>query len=367
MTAVDVVASDSTAIALQMYEKYKVTCPVLSQELEVDEPPFKPNDTSIVIPVTVRFTGHADLFKTSGGSSPVIQDPVTINRDSLVIQFRVEPRHIAQLEGQARALIGRIKAQGLDVIAAALPRFNESLKGTATQRIDERKHELSKHDQMLGALKGSGLTIRRRDDGTEEVIVPVKQKEIAITKQPSASSAAAVGPEPELAMKDYDEILGVIGSMVKVFERSPSVFKGMEEEALRTILLVGLNGLFEGAATGETFNGAGKTDILIRVQDKNVFIAECLIWKGPEAFRKKFTEQLSRYATWRDTKMAMIVFNRNRDFTSVVSKMKEEGRTFPGFISEIAASDSTIRLKLRREDDAKKHFILTCLAFEVPA
>ena len=93
------------------------------------------------------------------------------------------------------------------------------------------------------------------------------------------------------------------------FERSPSVFKSMEEEHLRTILLVALNGVFKGDATGETFNGAGKTDILIRVADRNVFIAECLIWDGPDYFRKKLTDQLFQYSTWRNSKLAAIVFN----------------------------------------------------------
>jgi hypothetical protein len=37
---------------------------------------------------------------------------------------------------------------------------------------------------------------------------------------------------------------------------------------------VQLNRHFEGAATGETFNHRGKTDILIRVDGKNIFIAE---------------------------------------------------------------------------------------------
>jgi hypothetical protein len=45
---------------------------------------------------------------------------------------------------------------------------------------------------------------------------------------------------------------------------------------------VQLNGAFKGQATGETFNFQGKTDILIRFEGKNVFIAECKFWKGRE-------------------------------------------------------------------------------------
>ena len=100
--------------------------------------------------------------------------------------------------------------------------------------------------------------------------------------QPSSRSVSA---EPELSLADYDQILEVIQSMVKVFERSPSVFKSMNEEDLRTILLIALNGVFQGNATGETFNGIGDTDILIRVKDTNIFMTECPIWSGPEHLR----------------------------------------------------------------------------------
>jgi hypothetical protein len=47
----------------------------------------------------------------------------------------------------------------------------------------------------------------------------------------------------------------------------------MGEEDLRSHFLVQLNGVFQGQATGETFNFQGKTDILIRVEGRNVFMA----------------------------------------------------------------------------------------------
>jgi hypothetical protein len=70
--------------------------------------------------------------------------------------------------------------------------------------------------------------------------------------------------------------------MVHVMERSPSAFHHMDEEALRTHFLVQLNGHYEGQATGETFNYEGKTDILVRSGDRNIFIAECKFWGGPK-------------------------------------------------------------------------------------
>jgi hypothetical protein len=155
--------------------------------------------------------------------------------------------------------------------------------------------------------------------------------------------------------------------MAKINERSPSVFARMQEEDLRTVLLVGLNGVFEGNATGETFNGEGKSDILIRVDDCNIFIGECLFWDGPEKFRKKLTDQLFRYATWRDSKLAAIVFNRKKDFSAVIQKMKEVVAGLPCRVEEMPYTNASgCRHRFRREDDRAREFILTAMAFEVP-
>ena len=60
-------------------------------------------------------------------------------------------------------------------------------------------------------------------------------------------------------------------------------------------------------ATGETFNYGGKTDILIRYQGNNIFIGECKFWKGPKSYLETI-DQILRYVTWRDTKVAIFVF-----------------------------------------------------------
>ena len=102
-------------------------------------------------------------------------------------------------------------------------------------------------------------------------------------------------------MELYEQALKIIQDMALVMERSPEAFKSMGEEALRQHFLVQLNGQFEGKATAETFNMEGKTDILLREGDRNVFIAECKFWKGPKAFGEAI-DQLLGYATWRDGK-----------------------------------------------------------------
>jgi hypothetical protein len=358
----EIAQADADRLASDYSEKYQVACPALGNDISYDEPPFSASSDSAVVTVYVPFTGNHELFQCTGGSAPVITQEITVQPDQLVIPMRVEQSRIGELPEQVTALCKRIE-EGLASIEQKLRFFNPDLKRWALQRIRERQAEIARHERTLGDLQKSGFSLRRRNDGNEKLIVPVKPKVIAVQPRPSRPSQ-----EPELALADYDEILDVIRSMVAVFERSPSVFKTMEEEHLRTILLVALNGIFKGDATGETFNGIGDTDILIRVNDNNIFIAECLIWDGPEHFRKKLTEQLFRYSTWRDSKLAAIVFNRRRNFSSVVQKMREVAAGLSNRIADLPYPAPTgCRHRLRRDDDPQKQFILTCLAFEVPS
>jgi hypothetical protein len=123
-------------------------------------------------------------------------------------------------------------------------------------------------------------------------------------------------------------------------ERSPSAFENMGEEDLRNHFLVHLNGQYEGQATGETFNFQGKTDILIRAEGRNVFIAECKVWRGEKNFLETINQLLS-YLSWRDTKTAVVIFNRNANFTEVLSTIADAAPTHPNFKRELGESDET--------------------------
>ena len=140
----------------------------------------------------------------------------------------------------------------------------------------------------------------------------------------------------------------------------------MGEEDLRFLFLVPLNTQYEGQATGETFNYQGKTDILIRADGKNVFIAECKFWKGPKAFGEA-VDQLLGYATWRDGKTAILVFNRGTDTTTVLSGIDATVKAHASFKRLVEwKHESGFRYVLRSRDDANRELTLTVLVFQVP-
>lgn len=180
------------------------------------------------------------------------------------------------------------------------------------------------------------------------------------------ATAAQFKPEPTWSIEMYEQALKIMQDMALVMERSPGAFKAMDEEALRQHFLVQLNGQFEGKATGETFNMAGKTDILLREGDRNVFIAECKFWKGPKAFGDAI-DQLLGYATWRDGKAAILVFNRGVETSTVLAGIDSVTKAHSNFKrSADWPHESGFRYVLHCNDDKNRELILTVLVFHVP-
>jgi len=172
--------------------------------------------------------------------------------------------------------------------------------------------------------------------------------------------------EPVLKQDDYQRILEILRSMSVHIERNPSTFAALDEEGIRNHFLLQLNGQFKGGATGETVNGAGKTDILIRVRDRNIFIAECKFWYGQEKFGEAI-DQLLSYLTWRDCKCALLIFNRNKDTTAVAQKIHEimQARTEhrQTLAHDLLGDSQYIFVKA---DDPDREILITTQLFDVP-
>lgn len=173
-------------------------------------------------------------------------------------------------------------------------------------------------------------------------------------------------PEPALEIQAYEQILGTISNMALVLERSPHAFAKMKEEDLRTHFLVGLNGQFDGQASGETFNYEGKTDILIRVNGRNIFIGECKFWTGREGL-KETIDQLLGYASWRDIKTAIILFNRNKNLSAVLEKIPSPVGEHSNFKRRLDyESETGFQFVLRQKNDPNRDILMTVLVFDIP-
>ena len=236
--------------------------------------------------------------------------------------------------------------------------FNDSMIAIIAPRLDARRKAAEANKAITDGMK---YPLRRRENAPQTYKLPEKPKPLAPRK---ASTAPA---EWAIAEEDYAEILRICASMSLVMERSPTIFAKAEEEHIRVHYLVQLNGQYHGAATGETFNYNGKTDILIRHQGHNIFVAECKFWSGYEKL-KETVDQLLGYTTWRDTRTALIIFSTRLDFTSVIAEakraMKDHSRYVRGPIGN--EGETRFRYILRHPNDDQREVIVTLMLFDMP-
>ena len=123
-----------------------------------------------------------------------------------------------------------------------------------------------------------GYPLRMRDDPSGMAVPPVRKKVLPAAPR---DSVRPIPMEPYIEEAILTEILNVLASMSLLIERNPTTFAHIEEPVLRDHFLLQLNGQFEGKATGETFNGAGKTDILLRDGGKNILALLRNEWVTP--------------------------------------------------------------------------------------
>ncbi|MCB9555210.1 MAG: hypothetical protein H6707_03835 [Deltaproteobacteria bacterium] len=308
----------------------------------------------------VPFEGHAELFRLRPNSYSLNPPKGTVRGSELVLNFVTHQPDAAQIKAEFGSQLQQIRTLIRSVNSAVID-ANKRLRPRAQQAIQQRRQALLTAQNTVSDL---GFPLRRRTDAVRTFAPPAVRRNVK--PAPPAASSEVYKPEPALPTEEYEHILSVIENMAVVLERSPSSFRTMGEEDLRQHFLVQLNGHYEGTATGETFNAAGKTDILIRHEGKNLFIAECKFWKGPKKFQEAI-DQLLSYTCWRDTKTAIVLFNRDTALSTVLSKIPDELRSHACFKRHLAvAGETRFRVVMHRPSDPSRELIVTVQVFDVP-
>lgn len=224
-------------------------------------------------------------------------------------------------------------------IDTRVERANADLKKWAPQARDalRRDYENRKSRVLSDRAVEAALGIPVTSTGATRVPVPALRRHVALhTRQNQAKFV----PEPELAEAIYRDILDQTQSWARALERTPGTLAKLQEEELRDLLLAHLNAYWQGEAGGELFNGQGKTDILIRSGDRNVFIAECKVWDGPKVASDAI-DQLLSYLVWRDSKAALMMFIRTKDPAATILKLHEAIASHPRHVLTRPGGDPT--------------------------
>lgn len=313
------------------------------------------------VEVRIPFTGDPDLFLCRPSTFTFSPPCARVGQNQLVLIYdqpgQLNPEAVKTNYEQTLKQI-REYLQNVETDSRT---FHSGLEAQVRQMLTTRKNRILQYRQ---AGLNIGIPLKRRPDAAQTYSVPgvVRKPQIQrpIVKEKSFA------PEPTLVESEYEHILGIIRSMVSVMERSPKEFIHLGEEGLRSHFLVQLNGQYQGRATGETFNYHGKTDILIREGDRNVFIAECKIWKG-EGELLKAIDQILSYLHWRDTKTALMVFNRNKSFSDVLAKIAptvQGHKCCKRLIKNVGETEW--RFLFHNPDDSNRELHLAVMLFDIP-
>jgi hypothetical protein len=319
----------------------------------------------IQVKIACPFDGDGELFQYRPSTSTYNPPRGEIVGQEIHLIYRMVDHDAGKLKQMYQRELGEIKRY-IEWIQQEIGAFNNSLESFVRQFVFQRKRKLL---DDVGLVSSLGIPVRRRADLPETYSIPSIRKKPKF--EPPEAPKGPFKPEPALPSEEYESILEIIYNMALVMERSPQTFSKLEEEEIRDHFLMILNANYEGQATGETFNYKGKTDILIRIEGKNVFIAECKFWRGEKKFSETI-DQLLGYTGWRDTKTAILLFNKNQDFSSVLNKINPTVKAHPCYKREWSLKSDKLKTEtifsyiFHQPQDVNREIILTILAFDVP-
>ncbi len=315
-----------------------------------------------LIVLAVPFEGDPELFKYQPSSFLMRGVSACVKANELVLQYEVVDEDSQRVDNQItqdiKAIIQNTSAVTRDVSA-----YNQELLPRVPNAVVARKQTLLSQLTFVDSLK---IPVRRRVGAPQTYVVPSVKRKPRIERPVVPSGVYK--PEPTLPLEEYEHILSVAQNMAVMLERSPSTFAKLTEEEIRDHFLVQLNGHYEGQATGETFNHNGKTDILIRENGRNVFIAECKFWGGAKAFGG-IIDQLLGYTSWRDTKTAIFIFNRNKDTSKVLDQIPDLVNAHPNYKRESPGwlDETRFRSVFHQQGDTNREFFLTVCVYDIPS
>jgi hypothetical protein len=315
----------------------------------------------MVIYLHIPVEGNKDLLKYKPSKFILSAPKMTFTNSELVLRmiiFRDSPQEIKR---EVDSTINYLEKMN-SYVNEDVERFNESLLQKAITIFIARKEELLKRRNFLADLN---IPIKKQNDSPKTFSIPDPKLRKKIMVKPSVSENSYI-PEPTLELGTYKQILQTIHDMGKVLERLPSLYSGKEEEHLRDHFLLMLEPQFQGTATGETFNKKGKTDILLRHENNNVFIAECKFWKGKQSYLKTI-DQLFSYLTYRDSKAAIILFVRNKEFSKVIQEIANETPAHKNYLGFDGKEDeSWFNYRFHLNGDENREVKLAVMLYHIP-
>lgn len=316
-----------------LVEKYRIEPLEILTDSEVVGNPEKSNEMRkdmfgqaymadvYIFLVKYQFSGHGGLFRIQPNpyySYTSYNIDVDFYKQTVSFSFKIyeqNPVEFSQTKSQCYSEAFKNMTYLNDNVAE----FNASYEQTIRSLFMQEKQSYMKENDFFAAIN------IKIDQSTETIFTaPTIKKKVII--QPIVEKNKEFNSVPSMSQEMYDDVIKVINESGKSMEKKPGLYIGKDEEGLRDQFLFVLETRYVGTtATGETFNRSGKADIILKYANDgtNLFIAECKFWHGSAEYSKAIFQLFDRYLTWRDSKVAIIIFVQNEDFTKVLQTIKE--------------------------------------------
>ena len=143
--------------------------------VERDEPVFTQGSNQVSMTVYFPYKGDPSLFRLYYGSRPLSPPPPSfeVGDGVLIKTYVLEKQRIEDLDHQVDAEIRTVE-EYTKQLKYMIVLFNKSLLDKTREAIRARSHEVNQNKQAAAKVsQQSRLTVRKRQDGTEQVVVPV--------------------------------------------------------------------------------------------------------------------------------------------------------------------------------------------------
>lgn len=322
---------------------------------------------SYVFEICVPFTGSSFLFFLISSTSSMDYPEVDVPNDDsgfIVRTVVVHDQNAEQLEYQ-RSRFLKVLAQNSTNMNVDVRNYNARIASHFNSEYSRKKEKVLKEQKFF-----ENLNIQYEASTDKIFKVPeIEKKKIPEPIIDKKSAKRFTVDNPVLSDNFYEDVIEVIYSFFKSVEKKPSIYAGKDEEGLRDYVLPTLETRYNNSTiTGETFNKGGKTDILVKYKDNtNLFVAECKFWNGEKVFNDTIDQLFDRYLTWRDSKVAIIFFVKNKEFSKVLSTIHESAVKHPYYFRENGShGESSFSYIFHFPTDKGKYIYTEIMAFHFP-
>lgn len=319
------------------------------------------NTETYTFTIQYNFTGTADLFKIQPTPYLMTTYDISVNevRNTVSFSFKMINKNPEEFQQKKQNAFHNAFAN-VDYLRENVNNYMQGLKSKIQDYFSRIKSGLKSENDFFAAIN-----VKVNKHTASVFSVPTIKKKII--PQPQIASKQEFSSAPTMSQEMYSDVLKVIYDLGKAIEKKPSLYKKKDEEALRDQFVLMLETRYDSiTSTGETFNKNGKTDILLKYADDgtNVFIAECKIWKGAKKYREAINQLFDRYLTWRDSKVAIILFVQNKDFTSVLTEIQSATKAHRYYTKDVGKrGESSFSYIFHLPNDTAKEVFLEVMAF----